>query len=50
MQVETVLCHIMSGFEVAPCKERSVPIVFDTKSFILQIHGKIRLSFNKMQF
>jgi hypothetical protein len=27
-----------------------VAIVFDPKSFLLQIHGEIRLSFNKIQF
>jgi len=50
MQVKTGLCHILSRFEVAPCKETPVPIVYETKSFILQIHGEFRLSFNKMQF
>jgi hypothetical protein len=50
MQVKTGLCHILSRFEVAPCKETPVPFVFETKSFFLQMHGEIRLSFNRMQF
>jgi cytochrome P450 family 6 len=50
MQVKTGLCHILSRFEVAPCKETPVPIVFEPKSFLLQMHGEIRLSINRMQF
>jgi hypothetical protein len=49
-QVKTALCHILSRFEVAPCKETPVPFVFDTKSFLLHMHGEIRLSFKKIQF
>jgi hypothetical protein len=49
MQVKTGLCHILSHFEVAPCKETPVRIVFEQKSYLLQMHGEIRLSFNRMQ-
>ena len=50
MQVKTGLCHILSRFEVAPCKEMPLPIVYETKSFLMQMHGKFRLSFNRVQF
>jgi len=50
MQVKTGLCHILARFEVAPCKDTPVPIAFDTKSFLLKVHGEIRLSFKRMQF
>jgi len=39
MQEKTELCHILSNFEVAPCKDTPVPIVFDTKSFLLKSKG-----------
>jgi len=48
MQVKTGLCHMLSRFEVAPCKETPVRIVFEKKSFLLRMHGEIRLSFNRM--
>jgi len=50
MQVKTGLCHILSRFEVAPCKETPVPIVYETTSFFLQMSGEFRLSFNRMKF
>jgi hypothetical protein len=50
MQVKTELCHILSRFEVAPCKQTPVHIVFEPKSFLLKMHGVFRLSFNRMQF
>jgi len=50
MQVKTGLCHILSRFEVAPCKETPVPVVYETKSFMLQMNGEFQLSFNRMQF
>jgi hypothetical protein len=48
MQVKTGLCHILSRFEVASCKGTPVRVVFDTKSFALQMQGEIRLSFIRM--
>jgi hypothetical protein len=48
MEVKTGLCHILSRFEVAPCKDTPVRIVFEPKSVVLQMHGKIRLTFNRM--
>jgi hypothetical protein len=50
MQVKAGLCHILSRFEVAPCKGTPVRIVYDTKAFVLQMDGEIRLSFNRMEF
>jgi hypothetical protein len=48
MQVKTGLCHILSRFEVAPSKGTPVRMVFDPKSVLLQMQGKIPLSFNRM--
>ena len=50
MQVKTGLCHILSRFEVAPCKQTTAPVAFNTKSVLLQMQGEIRLSFNRMHF
>jgi len=47
--VKTGLCHILSRFEVAPCKETPVRVVYDTKAIVLQMYGEVRLSFNRMQ-
>jgi hypothetical protein len=47
MQVKTGLCHILSHFEVAPCKETPVPIGFDPKSFIMITDGDMPLSFKR---
>jgi len=48
-QVKSGLCHILSQFEVAPCKDTPVRIVFDTKSFLLTLKGDIPLSFKRAQ-
>jgi hypothetical protein len=48
MQVKAGLCHILSRFEVAPCKDTPVRTVFEPKSSFLQMQGEIRLSFNRM--
>jgi len=50
MEVKTGLCHILSRFEVAPCKETPVRIVYEKKSILLQMSGEFRLSFNRIQF
>ena len=50
MQVKTGLCHILSRFEVAPCKDTPPRAVFDTKAFILIMDGEIPLSFKRAQF
>jgi len=49
MQVKTGLCHILSRFEVAPCKETPVPIPFDTKSNLLTVGGELPLRFESIQ-
>jgi hypothetical protein len=55
MQVKAGLCHILSCFEVAPCKETTIPIVYKTipivynpRSFLLQANREM-LSFKKIQ-
>jgi hypothetical protein len=50
MQMKTGLCHILSRFDVAPCKDTPVPVVFDTKSFLVTTNGEIPLSFKRTQF
>jgi hypothetical protein len=50
MQVKTGLCYILSRFEVAPCKDTSVHIAFDPKSFVLQTIGDMLLSFKRINF
>jgi hypothetical protein len=50
MQVKTGLCYILSRFEVAPCKETTVPVAFEPKSFLLQMQGEIQLTFKRMHF
>jgi hypothetical protein len=50
MQAKNGRCHILSRFEVAPCKDTPVRTVFEPKSFLLQMLGEIRMSFNRMQF
>jgi hypothetical protein len=49
MQVKTGLCHILSRLEVAPHRSTSVPIAFDTKSFLLTIGGELPLTFKRLQ-
>jgi len=50
MQVKTGLCHILSRFEVAPCKQTPVRIVYEPTNFFLHIKGEYRLSFKRIQF
>jgi hypothetical protein len=49
MELKAAICHILSRFEVAPCKDTPLRIVYEPKSFFLQMRGEIRLSFNRMQ-
>jgi hypothetical protein len=49
MQVKAGLCHILSRFEVAPCKETPERIVFDPKSIILLKEGELPLSFTVLK-
>jgi hypothetical protein len=50
MRVKNGLCHILSHFEVAPCKETPVPTAYDTKSLLLTLGEKMLLSFKRAQF
>jgi cytochrome P450 family 6 len=47
MEVKTGLCHILSRFEVAPCKETPVPLVFDPKNPLMVAKGNMFLSFKQ---
>jgi hypothetical protein len=48
LQVKAGLSHILSRFEVAPCSDTPLQIVFDPKSFLLMMDGKIPLSFQRI--
>jgi cytochrome P450 family 6 len=48
MQVKAGLIHVLSSYEVAPCKDTPVPIVYDPKSFLLLTQGKMPLSFKRI--
>jgi hypothetical protein len=50
MQAKVGLCHILSGFEVAPCKETPVPIVMDKKSVLVITEKEVPLSFKIIQY
>jgi hypothetical protein len=50
MQVKAALSHILSRFEVEPCKDTPQAIVFDPKCFLLAMKGEIPLSFKRIHF
>jgi hypothetical protein len=50
MQVKAGLSHILSRFEVAPCKDTPLSIVFDKKSVMLKMDGEIPLSLKRTHF
>jgi hypothetical protein len=49
MLMKAGMCHILSRFEVEPCKDTTVPIVFNPRSFLLQANREILLSFKNIQ-
>jgi hypothetical protein len=49
MQLKTGLCHILSRFEVAPHRNTPVPVVFDTKFFLITVGGELPLTFKRLQ-
>jgi len=50
MQAKTGLCHILSHFEVAPCKETPMRIVMDKKSVLVMTDQEVPLSFKRIQY
>jgi hypothetical protein len=50
MQVKAGLSHILSRFEVAPCKDTPLEIVFDPKAFLSKMEGEMPLSFKRIHF
>jgi hypothetical protein len=50
MQVKTGICHILSRFEVAPCRETPLSIVFDPKYYLMETKGDMLLSFKRKNF
>ncbi|XP_069699332.1 cytochrome P450 6j1-like [Periplaneta americana] len=49
MQTKTGLIHILSRYEVAPCKDTPVPLVLDRKSFLVSTKEGIPLSLKKIK-
>ncbi|XP_069690204.1 cytochrome P450 6k1-like [Periplaneta americana] len=49
MAVKTGLVHILSQFEVKPCKETPIPLVLSTRSSVLATVSGIPLTFIKSQ-
>ena len=49
MQTKTGLIHILSRYEVSPCKETSQTLDLDLKSFLLATKGGIFLSFKRIK-
>ncbi|KAJ4429422.1 hypothetical protein ANN_21591 [Periplaneta americana] len=45
MQVKTGLVHILSKYEVAPCKDTPIPLILDPKVFTLATKDKIPMTF-----
>jgi hypothetical protein len=43
--VKTGLSHILSGYEIAPCKDTPVPPLVDENLMLLQIKGEVTLFF-----
>jgi hypothetical protein len=50
MEMKAALFHILSRYEVAPCKETPLPIVFDPKHFLTTTKGNLLLSFKGKKF
>jgi len=48
-QVKTGMCHILSRFEVAPCKDTPVTTPIEKKSFLLTVGGELPLIFKRIQ-
>ncbi|KDR15961.1 hypothetical protein L798_09889 [Zootermopsis nevadensis] len=48
IQVKMGLIHVLSNYDVAPCKDTPVPIVIDPKSFLFHPIGKIPLSLTRI--
>ncbi|XP_069688236.1 uncharacterized protein [Periplaneta americana] len=47
ISTKTGLIHVLSHYEVAPCKDTPVPLVFDNKSFLLAPRDELPLSFTR---
>nr|Q964R1.1 RecName: Full=Cytochrome P450 6j1; AltName: Full=CYPVIJ1 [Blattella germanica]AAK57913.1 cytochrome P450 CYP6J1 [Blattella germanica] len=47
MQVKAALIHILSNFEVSPCKETRIPLIIDPKPFNLMALGGVYLNITK---
>ncbi|KAJ9594230.1 hypothetical protein L9F63_014390 [Diploptera punctata] len=48
MQTKIGLIHMLTRYELEPCKETKIPLVLNKKAFMLQSVGGIPLSFNKV--
>lgn len=48
MQMKIGMVHILSNFEMAPCKDTPVPLKLHPKPFLMQPLDEIPLSLKKM--
>jgi cytochrome P450 family 6 len=48
MQIKAGLSHILSQYEVTPCKDTPMPLVFDDNSVLLYTKTEVILSFKKI--
>jgi hypothetical protein len=47
MQIKTGMVHILSNFELAPCKDTPVPIKLHPKPFLIQPLKEFSLALKK---
>jgi hypothetical protein len=48
MQAKAGLCHILSRYEVVPCKDTPLTATYDKRAFILKMEKKTMLSFKRI--
>ncbi|PSN51922.1 Cytochrome P450 6k1 [Blattella germanica] len=49
MQTKSGLIHILSRYEVSPCKDTPIPLILDKRSFLLSTTTGIPLTFKRIQ-
>ncbi|PSN51918.1 hypothetical protein C0J52_12804 [Blattella germanica] len=49
MQAKCGLIHIISRYNVSPCKKTQIPMILDKKSFMTAAKGGINLSFQRLK-
>lgn len=49
LMVKSALAHVLSHYEVTPCKDTPIPLLFDPRPFLLAVEGDIPLLFNSIK-